>query len=340
MKIQALLIACIVLTNTAISQNSDSATFYFNKGITEKNAKRYLLASIYFDKAINFNSHYTAALQENGYANLEMHKTDVAIRHFSNLYQQDPANKAAIKELSALYFSYHQYAKAIELANKCTDCTSSERIIAMSSYHQEDYATAVKGLLNVIAKDPSDAEATYTIGRSYLDMELYAKAVPYYTKAIELDTTKNAWMNELGLLFFNLNDFKQAANYFIKAADHGYPVTNDFNENLGYAYIYSGQFDKGEKLLLAILAKKPGNKDILRDIADAYYKQKSFDKSLDFCRQLIELDANDAKALYQAGLCFQQKGEKQKGQSMCDNAIKMDPSLSGLRQKKDGGMGL
>ena len=97
---------------------------------------------------------------------------------------------------------------------------------------------------------------------------------------------------------------------------------------------------KGEKLLLSILAKKPGNKDILRDIAEACYKQKNFDRSLDYCRQLIELDANDAKALYQAGLCFQQKGQKKKGQSMCDNAIKMDPSLSGLRQKNDGGIGL
>ncbi len=340
MKIQALIIACIILTNTAISQTTDSAIFYFNKGIVEKDAKRYLLASTYFDKAINFNKQYTAALLENGYANLAMHKTDVAMRHFVNLYQLELTNKAAIKELSTLYFSYHQYAKAIELANKCTDCANSERIIAMSSYHQEDYANAVKGLLNVIAKDATDAEATYTIGRSYLDMELYAKAVPFYTKAISLDTTKNMWMNELGLLFYNLNNFKQAANYFIKATDHGYPVTNDFNENLGYAYIYSGQFELGEKLLLTILAKKPGNKDILRDIAEAYYKQKSYDKSLDFCQQLIEIDANDAKALYQAGLCFQQKGQKEKGQLMCDNAIKMDSSLSGLRQKNDGGVGL
>jgi len=340
MKIQALLLSCIVFTNTAISQNADSATFYFNKGIVERDAKRYLLASVYFDKAISFNSRNTAAVEEDGYANLAMHKTDIAIRHFSNLYQQDPSNKAAIKELSALYFSYHQYAKAIEVANKCIGCANTERIIAMSSYHLEDYARAVKGLLNVITKDPADAEATYTIGRSYLDMELYAKAVPYYTKAIALDTSKNGWMNEVGLLFFNLNDFKQAANYFLKAADHGYPVTNDFNENLGYAFIYSGQFEKGEKLLLSILAKKPGNKDILRDIAEASYKQKNFDKSLDYCRQLIELDANDAKALYQAGLCFQKKGQKEKGQSMCDNAIKLDPSLSGLRQKNDGGIGL
>ena len=340
MKIVSFLAACIALTNIVFAQNTDSAKFYFQKGLVENEAKRYLAASTFFDKAINFDVKYADAYQENGYANLSMRKTDAAKEHFTKLYELDPGSKAAITELTELYFSYHQYQKAIEFAGKCTGCANAERIIAMSSYRQEDYATAVKGLLNVIAKDATDAEATYTIGRSYLDMEQYTKAVPYYTKAIELDTTKNVWMNELGLLFYNLNDFKNAKTYFLKAVENGYPVNNDFNENLGYAYIFSGEFEKGEKLLLAILAKKPGNKDILRDIAEAYYQQKMYDKSLDYCQQLIVLDEKDAKALYQAGLCFQKKGQKEKGQSMCDNAIKMDPSLSGLRQKQDGGIGL
>lgn len=109
--------------------------------------------------------------------------------------------------------------------------------------------------------------------------------------------------------------------------------SNDFSENLGYAYIFGGEFEKEEKLLLAILVKKPGSKDILRDIAEAYYGQKMYDKSLEYCQKLMELDMKDAKALYQAGLCFQKKGQKEKGQGMCDKAIEMDPSLASMRQK-------
>ena len=40
------------------------------------------------------------------------------------------------------------------------------------------------------------------------------------------------------------------------------------------------------------------------------------------------------------GLSYQKKGEKQKGQQLCDKAIEMDPSLNSLRQKQDMGMGL
>ncbi|MEO7537234.1 MAG: tetratricopeptide repeat protein, partial [Ferruginibacter sp.] len=133
--------------------------------------------------------------------------------------------------------------------------------------------------------------------------------------------------------YYNQNDFKNAAVFFNKAAEGGYPQSNDFMENLGYAYIYTGEFEKGEKLLLSVMAKKPGNKEMMRDLAEAFYKQKMYDKSLEYCEKLMILDAKDAKALYQAGLCFQKKGQKEKGQSMCNKAIEMDPSLAGMRQK-------
>ncbi len=339
MKKILLSLSLFIFIGSVFAQN-DSATAYYQKAMIEKEAKHFLVASKYLDKALQFDPKYKEAYLENGYINLTMRKTDAAKGNFTKLYELEPTNKEAIKELMELCYNYNQYQKAIEFGNKCIGCANAERIISMSSYKSENYPLAVKGLLNVIAANPKDAEATYTIGRSYLDMEMYAKAIPYYTKAIELDNTRNVWMNELGLIYYNQNDFKNAKNYLIKAGESGFPASNDFNENLGYAYIYSGEFDKGVKLLLDILERKPGNKDILRDISEAYYKQKIYDKALEYCQKLMELDPNDAKALYQAGLCFQKKGQKDRGQSMCDAAIKMDPSLGSLRSKQDGGLGL
>jgi hypothetical protein len=34
------------------------------------------------------------------------------------------------------------------------------------------------------------------------------------------------------------------------------------------------------------------------------------------------------------GMCYQKKGEKDKGVQLCDKAIEMDPSLASLKQKK------
>jgi tetratricopeptide (TPR) repeat protein len=223
MKHCSLLLMVVAVSPTLVAQNTDSAKVYYQKGLVEKDAKRFLTAANYFDKAIKFDSKFADAYEASGYTNLAMSKQDNAMRDFSKLYELNPASKTAIKELTELYFSYHQYAKASEFAKRCSDCPNAERILAMSSYRQEDYAAAIKGLTNVIAANPSDAEAHYTIGRSYLDMEQYNKAVPFYLKAIDLDASKNTWMNELGLLYYNLNNFQDAKTLFLKAAEHGYP---------------------------------------------------------------------------------------------------------------------
>lgn len=51
------------------------------------------------------------------------------------------------------------------------------------------------------------------------------------------------------------------------------------------------------------------------------------------------MDKNDGKALYQAGQCFIKKGEKDRGQAMCDKAIELDPSLNNLKSNNKWGQG-
>ncbi|MBC7938115.1 MAG: tetratricopeptide repeat protein [Rhizobacter sp.] len=329
------LAACLLLSIQTFAGGSDSSTYYYNKGLEEKNNKRWLVAHEAFEKSIAFNPDYAAAYLENAAVLLEMRKTDKAKENYIRLHQIQPGNQAAIKELAALYFNYRQYDKAIEFAKKCTDCANANRIIGMSYYQQEDYAAAEKALLAALKQDPADAEATYTMGRNYLDMEAYKQAVPWYEKAIALEGAKSTWMYELALLYYNNNDYKNAVASFKKAAAGGYEQKNDFNENFGYASLYAGDYDKGEELLLNILKRKPNNTTLLRDMAEIFYQQKQYDKSLGYCQKLMEIDPKDGKALYQAGLCFQKKGEKDRGQQMCDKAIELDPSLDKLKKKKE-----
>ncbi len=339
-----LLTICIAIcsANAFAGLPIDSAQFYYNKGIEDKTARRFLLASQNFEKALAFNKNYTEAFIENGYAALEMRKTDLAVKSFTKANELQPGNMSVVKELTNLYYDYRQWDKAILFAKKCQDCSNADRIIGMSNYQKEEYPEAVKYLQKAIANSPADAQATYTLARTFLDMEDYKKAVPVFEKAVTLDPAKAEWQNELGLLYYNNNDFKGALAAFEKAKAAGFTVNNDFNENLGYAYLYSGNFAKGEELLMNVQQKKPGNKDITRDLAQVLYEQKQYDRSLFYCQKLMEQDANDGKALYQAGLNFQKKGQKDKGQAMCDKAIQMDPSLASKRTKQGdlgGGIG-
>jgi len=325
-------ISCLLIYTATFAQ-SDSSQIFFQKGVDEISARRYQAASMYLDKATQENPRYEQAYLQNAYANLAMNKSFAAKELFNKVYDLDPNNTDAINNLMQIYYDYRDFDKAREFALK-SKTDKADRIIAMIYYQQEDYGNAITALGKVVAKNPNDAEANYDIARSYLEMEQDAQAIPFYRKAVEADPSKNLWAYELGLIYYNMDDYANAVDMMTKASANGYPHSNDFDENLGFAYIFSGKGEMGEKLLGGVMAKKPGDKQLVRDIADAFYKAKMYDRALDYCQKLMEQDKKDAKALYQAGMCFQKKGQKDRGQQMCDAAIDMDPSLAGLRQKQ------
>jgi len=334
MKKSSILLILSVVCNSLIAQNTDSSHFYFQKGLEEKKEKRYLASFGYFTKAIELNPVYVEAYLESGFANNEMHKTDAAKSAFTKVLELDPQNEKAIRELTNLYFNYRQYQNALDLAQTCKTCTNKDRIIAMCYYFMEDYGKAEKLLLALVNANPTDAELTYTLASNYLSMGLEYKAINWYEKAVLINDTKSNWFFELGLLYSNTNNYKKAVTTYNRAAELGFKKSNDFIENLGFAYLYSGDFNTGEKMLNEILSRRPGDKEFIRDVATAFFDNKNYDKALDYCQKLMELDMKDGRALYQAGLCFQKKGMQERGMQLCDKAIELDPSLARLKSKK------
>lgn len=327
---------CFALSASANSF-ADSAKFYYAKGIEEKNAKRYQIASTNFDKAIKFNAKYAEAFLENAIVNLEMRRTDIAKAHFAKVHELQPSNTLAIKELATLFYSYRQWDKAIEFVNKCGNCENKDRIIGLCNYEKENYLEAEKYLLKALTIEPNDGMLNYKIAQNYIQMEAVKKAIPFFEKAVTLEPTKINWMYELGILYYDNRNYRSAATAFESAEKKGYTVNNDFIENYGYALMYGGRFEAGELKLMEIYKKK-GNKELLRNIAQTLYSFQQYDRCLNYCQKLLEIDPKDGKALYQAGLTFIKMGKKDKGQGMCDKAIELDPTLAG-KKSSVGGMG-
>jgi tetratricopeptide (TPR) repeat protein len=319
----------------SFSQNLDSAQFYFEKGLKENNEKLFAIAAKDFGKAIFFNPNYKEAYISNGKANLEMLRFGQATENYEKAYQLDPENNEVIKELSSLYFNNRQFPKAIDLAQKCNNCDNTYRILGMSNYYIEDYAKAEKYLKMALSKNDKDAQATYTLGLTYLELENEKSAIEEYQKAIVLEPTRNLWMYELGLICYNQNDYKSALKYFNMAVDNGYSKTNDYYENYGFAQLYTGDTENGVNTLKVVLERKPNNKELLNNIAHAMYDTKKYNEALDYFKKLLDINPEDAPSLFMAGLTLQKLGQKEKGQKICDNAIALDPSLTRYRQKKE-----
>lgn len=340
MKSALFTITIYLLPMGSFCQDIDSAQFYYNRGLQEKSEKLYAMASKNFENAIRWNPHLVDAYLANGRVNLEMSRIYAASQYFTKANQLEPGNHEIIKELSSLYFNAGQYQKAIDFAIECNDCDNANRILGISYFNLGDYANAEKYLKIALTDNEEDAASTYALARTYLELENEKQVVPLFLKAIALNPKNSQWLYELGMIYYTQNDYRNALQYFDMAASNGYTKSNDFLENYGFAQLYTGDVKNGIETLNTILERKPNNRELLNNIAYAMYDTKKYNEALDYFKKLLDLNPKDASSLFMAGLAFQKLGQKQKGQSICESAIAMDPSLAGHRQKKELPAGL
>ena len=317
---------------------TDSASYFFNLGKTEKSAGRTLPAYQYFEKAIHLAPENAEYRREGGNAALGLRKYEFARQHFEHLYQLDKNDTTAIIQLAEINFNLRRWNDAIVYAILMQQKQlghHSNYILGKSYYQQENYGQSNKYFLAASKEEPNNAEIPYLMARSYVDMDNYKMAVQYYEQALAKDTANAKWYYETAFIYFGVPDAKKSVQYFEKAISKGYHATNDDWENVANAYVAAGQTDKGLQLLKELLEKKPADMDLLWNVANASFKMKKYDDAIACWDKMREYDNTNAEALYMIGLSYQKKGENAKGQQICDKAIEMDPSLRRYREKKE-----
>ncbi|HTL10466.1 MAG TPA: tetratricopeptide repeat protein, partial [Chitinophagaceae bacterium] len=265
-----------------------------------------------------------------------------AINAYTEVLKAAPDDAVANENLASLYFWTRRWNDAITASKKLQQLKigkNTDYIIGKSYAELEDYGQSFTYLQAAAKQDTSNADIPYTIARGYVEMSNYRSAAPYFVRAIQLDSTRPNWVYECALNYAAIPDDKTAIKYYLLAADRGYKTDNDYIENLSISYEGTGQLDKCIELLKKVLEKKPADLSLLNGIAQLYYKTGKYQDAIDNWDKILGYDKKNAKALYMIGLSYQKKGDKEKGMQLCDQAIKMDPSLASLKEKK-GNMGL
>lgn len=332
-----LFLLSFLLDCAAVSAQTDSANYFLQKGLDEKQKGRRMESLKNFEKAFKYDTTNKILLHEMAFAYMDVRKYYQAKDTYKRLISLGETTPANYKELLQLSFNLKAYDDAVVYASNLRKADPSAKVsyyLGKINYDKENYGDALK-YLNEAAKDePQNAEIPYMIGRSYADMLNYKLAIPYYQKAVELDGTKYGWIYELGLICYAQNDNKNALRYIKEAGDKGYPKDNGYLQNLGIAYIDAGNFGDGIVILTDLLKKRPSDLNLLDMVAEAYYDNKKYDDAMNYWDTLLGYDKTNASALYMIGMCYLKKGDKGKGQQLCDKAIEIDPTLAMYKQKK------
>ncbi len=326
----------VVTFNTGV----DSADYFLQKGLLEKQNGRRMESLKNFEKAAKYDANSKAITTELASAYLDLRKYTHARDMYKKLVTLGDETPANYKQLMNLSFQLKQNDDVLVYADKLKAADPNEKVlffVGKVHYDMDNYGDAIKYLSRAEAEEPANGEIPYMIARSYADMMNYKLAIPYFKKAVALDTTKNYWVYELGLICYAMHDDKNALKYILEAGNRGYKKDNDYFENLGIAYLNVGELDKGVEMLNEILKKRPSDMNILNMVAEAYYYKGKYDDAIAYWDKVLEYDKESAASLYMIGMAYQKKGGKennQKGVALCDKAIEMDPALANLKQKK------
>ncbi|HZH95944.1 MAG TPA: tetratricopeptide repeat protein [Flavisolibacter sp.] len=330
-----LLTGAIAISATLCFAQTDSSSFFVYKGIQEKEKGRLLESYKAYEKAYSYNKD-AVILKELADIMYDLRRYPQAREKYLLLEQSGKPSVETYRRLMDLSFNLRQFPEAIkyaQLVKKGDNAAKTAFIIGKSYYETEDYGNAIKYLNIAVTEDDKDAQAPYTIARSYAAMLNYKQAIPYFEKAISLQPDNNRWIYEAAMMYYAQRDDKNALKYMLLAAEKGYKRDNEYMENLAISYLNVKNTTKGLEILKESLSRRPTDVNLLNLIAEASYDAKLYADAIGYWDQLLAMDKENAMALYMIGMSYQKKGEKQKGQDLCDRAIQMDPSLAKNKQK-------
>lgn len=315
----------------------DSIKVLLKKGQIEKDAGRYKLAIEYFQKAISADPKLFDVHKTIGLLALETRQFDLARQSFLTVLESNPTDEIALEKVVGIFFSFRRWDDVIRYGQKLIALNSGQHMnymIGKSFYEKEDFGQSFKYLETAFKEEPKNVEIPTMFARALVDMSNFKAAVRYYNQAYTLDSNNARLINEMAMAYSAMNDEKSAVKFYELAMEKGYKVDNDFIENLSNSYIAAGTPDKGMDLLKKLLEKRPGDIDLLNNLADNYYKLGKYQEAINHWDKVLYLDKEAARALYMIGMCYNKMGDKTKGSALCNKAIEMDPSLKQLRSVK------
>lgn len=330
------IISFLVIENVNATSSKDSVNYYLQKAREFKTVRKIFEADKAFQKAVELSPTDENIRIEYGDYFFELKKYYNAIEQYAKILEFNFSSTLATKKLTEISGYLRMWKDVIMYGTKYLQKNSDAKIsflVGNAFYQAEDFGKAQKYLVDALKLDPKNSDAIVALGKVYIELENIPAAMQTYTQAVTINPNNNQILYELGLLFYSQNKNKDAVKYFELAAEKGFMQDNNFNENLGMAYL---DFDikKGVDILNKVLEKKPGLTSIYQQIAQAYYKAEKFTEAYEAYNKMYESDKSNGKALFMAGLSLQKKGDKAKGQYLCEQAIKLDPQLAYHKQTK------
>lgn len=177
---------------------------------------------------------------------------------------------------------------------------------------------------------PSSSEAYAHMGLLEARQEHYTDAIPFYRKALSLDSSIPGLRLNLGLAYFKAGEMKKALQEFsplLGSAPQSSPDRQRLAILVGMSHYSLGQFAQAAVYLKQAVSRDPQNLELLMALAHSYLWSKQYQNVLDTYRVILQLNPESAEADMLAGEASDELKDTPGAIVQFRAAVKADPKL-------------
>lgn len=249
------------------------------------------------------------------------------IKFTEKAIELDPSKAVPRNNLGALYYDLGQqasisrnYGRGKELLNKSIEhCKAALELDPSRIFPAVNYGSAYKELANI-----ADAEGDSSLADRYR-----IEAENFYKRALnagdERKELKSAWLN-LGLMYIDAGRFNEAIPHidrFIQAYKDDNGVWRGYYWK-GYSQYSLGRFQSAAETFEKAAAVH-GDMAVLNSLVNCYEKLGNEEMKIRTLERALELDPLSFDALYNLGLIYQKKGDRERSNAYFRQALIADP---------------
>ncbi len=282
----------------AISQNPYSSDFLIRKAEFLLNRKKYTNALECLDKAIVFDSREIDIYLIRADIYIETNEPEKAAETlYDALEIADEEEKDVIyAELSDIYEIQEDFDKAFECLSKALEINPVNEDALYKLSHIVDmtdkYDESIIIHKNITEKEPYSWLAWYNMGRAYMGLSLYEKAIECYEFTMAIDDNFDLVYRDAADIYYRLEDFKKAIEMFGIAHEKsgGY---EDYSFRIGLCYERTENYKSARFQFRKAARQDPFMHEAYFRIGETYRIEDRFEAALVNYKKALKLDESN-----------------------------------------------
>lgn len=212
----------------------------------------------------------------------------------------NPENLSAQYFLGSAYYLDNNFPEAIKTLEKlvATDTGNADAFIRLGAAYEKsgDSQRAIEYYEIALNIFPENVKVLNNLGNLYYSEGKINEAVETYKRGIKIIKDNPNILTNLGdISLYKLKDPEAAFNYLNKALEYD-PDKKETLNNLGNAYLITGDKSEAEKIFKRVLKLEPYNAQALGNLAVIYEDNGNKNEAVKMLMKILEKDPNDKRA--------------------------------------------